>query len=375
MSPERQHIDRTIEPEALFAVNGRFRTQRITGVQRYAHEIVSRLENKLDVIEPDSAKGAVGHLWEQTLLPWRCDGRLLWNPNCSGPLFYNRQVVTFHDLFPIDNPEWYSPAYARWYNIAMRRLAARAVHLIAVSEFTKDRIVKVLGRPPQDITVVSNGSHIVRRATADQTLQAGRALALPSRRYILSLSSLEKRKNVAALLQAWSELHTTLPDDVWLVLAGPKADTDIYGEQASTSSSLPRVFYTGYVPEIHLAGLYTGASLFVFPSLAEGFGLPLLEAMTCGVRCIASSTSSLPEVGGAAVTYIDPTDPAELARAIRACYRTGQQLEAFLPSQHQSKRFTWENAASKTLHVLESALETTVARSLENFHPETSVTR
>lgn len=374
MSPERQQIGRNNRSEARIAVNGRFRVQQITGVQRYAHEIVSRLENRLEVIAPESAKGAAGHLWEQTLLPWRCNGRLLWNPNCSGPLFYDRQIVTFHDLFPIENPEWYSPAYARWYNTAMRRLAARAVHLIAVSEFTKSRIVKVLGRSPLDITVVPNGSHLPRRAQPKQILDAARALALPSRRYILSLSSLEKRKNIPTLLQAWSELHTTLPDDVWLVLAGPKANTEIYGEQASISS-LPRVFYTGYVPETHLAGLYSGASLFVFPSLAEGFGLPLLEAMTCGVRCISSNTSSLPEVGGDAVTYADPSNPGELAATIHACYRPNQHLEAYVPSLRQSERFTWDSAASKTLQVLESALEATSARSLRTLYPEASVTK
>src|SRR5271163_4704118 len=104
------------------AVNARYRVhRRITGVQRYAHEIVSRLTRKqdglsertpIDLLSPASAKGAVGHLWEQTVLPVACRGRLLWSPIASGPAFYRRHVVTFHDLFPIEHPEWYSVAYA-----------------------------------------------------------------------------------------------------------------------------------------------------------------------------------------------------------------------------------------------------------------------
>jgi glycosyltransferase involved in cell wall biosynthesis len=341
-------------PQPAMVVNGRFRVQRITGVQRYAQEIVSRLSGELEVISPRSGKGAMGHLWEQTLLPLSCDGRLLWNPNACGPLGYGRQVVTFHDLFPIEHPEWYSRAYAKWYGIVMRRLAKRAVHLIAVSDYTKNRIVQLLGRSADDITVIHNGAHMEGRATADQIAQSSSALGLPTRRYILSLSSLEQRKNMGTLLAAWAAIQHELPDDVWLVLAGPKADAAVYGEQAQQMAA-PRVFFTGYVPEPHLNGLYSGASLFVFPSLAEGFGLPLVEAMACGVRCISSNTSSLPEVGGDAVTYIDPINPGELARAMRDLFFVASASIPFRPSLQQSRLFTWDNAASKTLDVLEKA--------------------
>ena len=132
---------RPLRTKAPVVVNGRFRTQNITGVQRYAAEIVARLSEEAEVLVPLSGKGAAGHLWEQTLLPWSCEGRLLWSPNACGPLLYRRQVVTFHDLFPIENPECYSTLYARWYGLAMRRLAAGAMHLIAVSEYTKTRMV------------------------------------------------------------------------------------------------------------------------------------------------------------------------------------------------------------------------------------------
>lgn len=344
---------------ASMVVNGRFRTQTVTGVQRYAAEIVARLSDDAEVLVPLSGRGAAGHLWEQTLLPWSCEGRLLWNPNACGPLLYSRQVVTFHDLFPVENPEWYSAAYARWYGLAMRRLAASAMHLIAVSEYTKSRLVKVLGCSPDNVTVIHNGCHVRGRADAEQIAAAGAALKLPGRRYVLSLGSLERRKNIPALLRAWAEVQAQLPSDLWLVLAGRQPDAAVYGQQEQTPNP-PRVFYTGYVPEPYLSGLYSGAELFVFPSLAEGFGLPLLEAMACGVRCLSSRGTSLPEVGGAAVRYFDPALPGDLARMLcqmLGCQPPPTEAAGYEPSLEQARRFPWDTAASRTRKVLETHTE------------------
>lgn len=346
---------------AQLVINGRFRVQRVTGVQRYAYEIVSRLPNDVQVLTPRSGRGAVGHFWEQTILPVACQGRLLWNPNASGPMSYGNQIATFHDLFPIENPEWYSKSYAQWYGILMRRIASNAIHIIAVSEYTKSRIVELFGRSPEDISVIYNGSHMTEPACPEAVEAAAVALSLPSRRYVLSLSSIEQRKNLRGLLKAWEAIHADLPEDVWLVLAGPKASETVYGKQ-DLPTDLPRVMYTGYVPEEHLCGLYTGASLFVFPSFAEGFGLPLLEAMACGRRAISASTSSMPEVGGDAATYIDPADPADLARAMR--YSLLEQpitTENYGPSLDRASLFSWDSAAQQTYTLLQTAIERSAA--------------
>ena len=347
------------------AVNGRYTVHQVTGVQRYAHEIVNRLlENSarnpgdlsIDLLSPRKAKGPLGHLWEQTLLPAACRGRLLWSPSGGGPAFYRRQVVTFHDLFPIENPEWYGPSYAAWYRWLMPRLAHRSLHIIAVSEYTKQRMVQKLSCDPSRITVIPNGLATGCQRVGTDRMDAARTnLSLPSGRYILSLSSLEKRKNLSTTLEAWERIQSSLPDDVWLVLAGPVPDEKVFGRQQS-KVDLPRVFYTGYVPEEHLAGLYSGASLFLFPSLAEGFGLPLLEAMACGLRCITSNSTSLPEVGGDVVTYIDPLDAVALAEAIRYEINTGASpYRPFLPAIERAKYFNWDRAASLTRDVLEAA--------------------
>jgi glycosyltransferase involved in cell wall biosynthesis len=347
--------DNSFAYRSKIVINGRFRVQRISGVQRYAHEITQRMPSIHRVITPTSGKGTVGHLWEQTVLPALCGGRMLWSPNACGPLAYANQVVTFHDLFPLEHPEWYSRSYAAWYGITMRRLARCAKHIVAVSGYTKSRLVNHLGVDPDRVTVVHNGCHLRGPASADAVAEAATALKLPTRRYVLSLSSMEQRKNTSATLAAWGAIYDRLPEDTWLVLAGPPADTSVYGRRLSEETH-PRVFYTGYVPEQHLAGLYTGASLFVFPSLAEGFGFPLLEAMACGVPCISSNSSSLPEVGGDLVDYVNPHDAADLGRLMLARL-TGrnERCAPFLPGIEHARSFSWEAAAHNTLQILQAA--------------------
>ena len=343
---------------APFVINARFLAHRVTGVQRYAREIASRLPGSPALLAPENGKGLRGHLWEQATLPRLAAGRLLWSPSGAGPAMYGPQVVTFHDLFPIEHPEWYGAAFGRWYDFLFRRLSREAVHLVAVSDYTKSRLVKLLGVDPDRVTVVHNAvSPSLRLTTPVEAARAAAALALPSRRYLLSVSSLETRKNLRTVLEAWREAQRSLPDAVWLVLAGPQADAQVFGKQ--TLPAIPaRVHFTGYVPEEHLAGLYSGASLFLYPSLAEGFGLPLLEAMNCGLQAITSNTSSLPEVGGEAAVYIDPLDAGALARAVLAHLpRECAAVRPHEPSLTQASRFSWDDAAARTCDVLLQAAE------------------
>lgn len=351
---------------AAYVVNARFRAHRVTGVQRYAHEITSRLGGSPEMLAPESGKGARGHLWEQTALPRIAAGRLLYSPCASGPLLYRKQVVTFHDLFPLEHPEWYSGAYARWYDFLFRQLARNAAHLIAVSEYTKDRVAHLLGRNPDDISVVPNAaSASCRLVSPEEAARTAEALNLPSRSYILSLGSQEKRKNLPAVLSAWGEAQQGLPADTWLVLAGPQVDAQVYGDQHQLQIPA-RVHFTGYVPEQHLGGLYSGASLFLFPSLAEGFGLPVLEAMQCGLRVITSNNTSLPEVGGDAAVYVDPLDVRTMAEAILALFPAQcAAAHPFAPSVARAKRFSWAGSAEQTEDVLLQVSEVLAARSAD----------
>jgi glycosyltransferase involved in cell wall biosynthesis len=337
-------------------VNGRYRVHHITGIQRYAHEIASRMPDDLEIVQPERAKGPIGHLWEQTILPTACHGRLLWNPSPSGPILYPRHVVTVHDLFVMEHPEWYSSTYARWQSFQLAQLTRKAVHIIAVSHYTKSRLVSVLGLDPCRITVIQNGLTSGCSRTGQDAIDAAHAaLHLPSRRYVLTLSSLETRKNLRTVLHAWSIALKNLPDDVWLVLAGSSADRKVYADHALDTNA-PRIFFTGYVPDEHLAGLYSGASLFLFPSLAEGFGIPVLEAMACGVRVITSANSSLSEVGGDLATYVDPMDAIQIAHLVVKMLKDGAHPDnPFEPAILRANTFSWTEAARKTQSTLKQA--------------------
>ncbi len=347
---------------APYAINARFLAHRITGVQRYAREISARLTGHPALLAPADGKGLRGHIWEQTALTRLAAGRLLWSPCAAGPLSYPAQVVTFHDLFPIEHPEWYGKGYAAWYGFLFRRLARSAMHLLAVSEYTKSRLTDLLGIHPDRITVAHNGaSSALKPTTTFEAARAGAALALPSRRYVLSVSSLESRKNLRTLLTAWREALPSLPDAVWLVLAGPQPDARVFGSQ-QLGPVPPRVHFTGYVPDEHLAALYSGASLFCFPSLAEGFGLPLLEAMSCGLRAVSSNRASLPEVGGKAAVYVDPLDADAMARAIvQTLQKDSAAAAPWTPGLEQSARFSWDRSARIVEGVLAKAAESVKA--------------
>jgi glycosyltransferase involved in cell wall biosynthesis len=333
-------------------VNGRFRMNKLTGVQRVAQEITCRLPNSVKVCQPrQKMAGWKSHLWEQTSLARQSRDGVLWSPCASGPMIANKHIVTFHDLFPLESPQWYSKSYASWYRFSWSRLASRATHIIAVSEYTKIRLVERLGVDPEKVTVIHNGVDHKLFSASHAAVPAARAeLKLPLGRYLLCVGSLEPRKNLTRLISAWTQVSAELPTDVWLVVAG--SSEAIYGS-ADFGELPPRVFLTGYVPERHLQGLYAGSLGFVYPSLAEGFGLPPLEAMACGIPVMTSRTGALPEVCCSAALYFDPTNTADLSRAMKLLVSdvSMRRRLSFL-GRERAAALTWERTAERTFRVL-----------------------
>ncbi len=309
----------------------------------------------MEICEPHGKlRGWQGHLWEQTILPRQSRGGVLWSPCASGPVTGSRQVVTFHDLFAVDSPQWYKQAYASWYGFTLRKLAQTAAHIIAVSEYTKGRLVERFAVDPDKITVIHNGVDAKFFSTShDAMFEAREALRLPPGKYLLSLGSLEPRKNLKTLMAAWKNVVSQLPSDVSLVVSG-SCDENVY-KSAGLAEWPARVCLTGYVPDQLLPGLYAGSLGFVYPSLAEGFGLPPLEAMACGVPVLASRTTALPEVCSSAALYFDPTNVSDLSQAIRLLVgdRDMRQELSFL-GRKRAACFTWERTAHQTLSVLRS---------------------
>jgi glycosyltransferase involved in cell wall biosynthesis len=335
-------------------VNARSLTANMTGVQRYTEELCKRLDGRIERVSPGRPMhGPMGHLWEQFLLPRLAAGHVLWSPANAGPVSLERQVVTFHDIAVLDHPEWFGKRFAAWYRWLVPRLARRAKRIIAVSEFTKSRLVDSLDIDPAKITVIPNGvDERFRQASRVEYCQLRRRLPVPRSAYVLSVGSLEPRKNLARLLEAWSRCVDHIPPSVWLVVSGIKGARQVFRNTPATS--LPRrVHFTGYVPEGELPALYRGALTLVYPSLYEGFGLPALEAMASGVPPIVGDNTSLPEIVNDAGLCIDPHDGDAISRAIIRMVNDVDLREEFgRRSLARSRLFDWNNTARATWNVL-----------------------
>ena len=198
---------------SIIALNARFYSHVPTGMQRYGIEMANRLSDLVEVVRPDEPlKGARGHLWEQLYLPAVSRRRLLWSPNNTGPLAIARQLCTMHDIIPVEHPEWFNSRFAAWYQWLLPKLTHRVQHMIAVSQFTKDRLVDRFRIHPDKISVVWNGVDDQFRPRAiEEIAEARNALNIPSPRYVLSLGSLEPRKNVGVCCKPGSASCRSCP--------------------------------------------------------------------------------------------------------------------------------------------------------------------
>ena len=340
-------------------VNVRTLSGPVTGVQRYLKELRVRLPAMPEYAPVRWSTGLRGHLWEQGALPLSVRGALLWSPSNTGPLAVGNQVVTIHDVAPLDHPEWMNRRFATWYRFLIPRLARRVRHIIVVSESTRQRLLARTGVDPCKISVIYPGvDDRFSPTTADAIATLRRDLALPDGRYVLSVGSLEPRKNLGRLLAAWERVAAELPKDVWLVIAGAKGKRLVFAEVPELNHLPERVLLVGYVRDEDLPQLYAGAVAFAYPSVYEGFGSPPLEAMACGTPVVVGNRTSLPEVVGDAALMVDPYDVDSLARAL-LCVVTHSDLAARLRGAGlvRARRFSWDEAARATRRILVAAAE------------------
>jgi len=321
-----------------------------TGVQRYTKHMLEGFPTAIKTISPSvhTARGMQGHLWEQMLLPKQTRNKLLWSPSNSGPVGAVRQVVTIHDVVSFDHPEWLNKAYVKWYDYVLPRVCKRAEHLIAISNFTKQRIMELFRIPDSKITVIYNGSDPMISVSP-----TGQGPALPFSRFVLSLGSLEPRKNIPMLLAAWLNVLPFIPDDVGLVIVGTSGNSQVFNK--SGIGRIPgRVHFTGHLPDEDIAWLYRNALLFTYLSVYEGFGLPPLEAMSAGVPVLSGNLTAMPEVQGDAGYMIDPFSLSECEKAlIELINNDDLRKQLAVKSSSQAAKFSWQKSAQSTFNVLQ----------------------
>jgi glycosyltransferase involved in cell wall biosynthesis len=272
-----------------------------------------------------------------------------------------RPVITVHDLTFLLYPQFLTPGSRHYYNKQIAWAVRHAVAISADSAATRADLIRLLGVPPEKITVIHVGlDPAFAPATADQSAADAQRLAelglAPG--YVLFVGTFEPRKNVAGLLQAYACLRQRRPHCPPLVLAGRSGwlfDETLRRIQALKLETAVRRLEEA--PESHLPALYRGAEVLVLPSHYEGFGFPVLEAMGCGTPAIIADRASLPEIAGDAALKVDPDDHEALAVALgQVLDDSALRADLVRRGLDRARAFTWERTASQTLALYEAVL-------------------
>jgi glycosyltransferase involved in cell wall biosynthesis len=347
------------------AINGRFLTQGLTGVQRYAIEITRALDalageggvGDIRLLAPPGAAApwlshiplvtvgsGSGQVWEQRDLPSAARGALLVNLGNTGPVLAGaQQAVVIHDAGAFDTPESYSFAFRSWYRLLQRTLVARGARIVTVSDFSRGRIAANLPVRPEDIAVTYEGAEHALSVPADGSVLAKHGLA-PGR-YALAVGTRAAHKNLGALAAAADFLGER---GLTLAAAGA-ADPTVFRPAGAGSGAVA----LGRVSDAELRALYENTLCLVFPSRYEGFGLPPVEAMVAGCPVIASRAGAVPEVCGEAALWFDPAVSESLPAALaRLLDEPGLAASLRAAGRARAAMFTWRAAAERLLSAI-----------------------
>jgi glycosyltransferase involved in cell wall biosynthesis len=364
-------------------INGRFLASRVTGVERYASNVYQRLiplglskgyqfkifapleyerttepvDARVSLVRSKIFHGAVArHAWEQTLLPAlsTLEGvDILLNMTNTAPCFFRNSVVVLHDVAWLERPEWFSSAFNLGYNLVMPLAMRNARKVITVSDYSAGEIERKLSVESSKLQVIPEGvGEEFKRVAPDMVPESLRQFDL-TRPYFLHVGTVQPRKNLERLLEAYVLLYSQQPDLPPLLLAGGKNQ---HFSTASLQDKLkcPGIRLLGYVPDATLPYLYSNALAYVTASLYEGFGLTLLEAMACGSPVIASDIGAHKEVAGGAALFFNPGSTDELLLVMkRVCAESGLREELIAEGFQRVKRYSWDKHVSELLQTIE----------------------
>lgn len=352
-----------------------------TGTEEYAYQLIKNLtkidlafcqfflyvregsEVNMDLAQNFSIKRIKGgKLWTQLRLSWELlmhPVDLLFVPSHSVPFVHPRKtVVTIHGLEFKVCPECYSSGARKILDINTFLSILFARKIIVPSESTKKDLMRFYHVKPEKIKVVNHGiEYKTRNISANSEGGACRAKIRKNIFYILFIGRLEKRKNIVNLIKAFNRLKERTnkdKEDFKLILAGKAGyGFDEIKKEIENSEHKNDIVLTGYVSEEKKEGLYEEADLFVFPSFSEGFGMPVLEAMSYGVPVICSNTSSLPEISGDSVLMVDPYSVENMAEALEKISGDDINRESMVNKGFENiKRFSWKKCAKETMEVI-----------------------
>jgi glycosyltransferase involved in cell wall biosynthesis len=341
-------------------INGKWLGAPQSGMQRYAGEIARRLLDADPTARVAVPRGAALPGWlptdralrarlsgvpfEQFELPWLGRGSTLVNLAGAAPIVAREQLVVMHDATPARFPHTFSRRFVLWYRFMYRALSRRARHLATVSEFSRLELSEVLGIDARRIAVVPNGhEHAVAEPGFTPTPELRARAAEP---YVLFVGNLTPSKNLAPVSAAFAAAG------IPVIVVGAANTTRVYVREAGLDIS--GVWLAGRLSDAELTWLLRGARALVFPSLYEGFGLPIVEAQALGCPVIASDRASIPEVAGAGALYFDPLEPRQAVDLLLGLdSATRSRLVAL--GQENAERFRWDDTARTILALARGA--------------------
>ncbi|MBR0657401.1 glycosyltransferase family 4 protein [Plastoroseomonas arctica] len=352
-------------------INGRFLTQPVTGVQRFATEILNGLDQLAaagairigDILTPrsDAPPQRPGHLglratgrlrgnaWEQVELAPAADGAMILNLGNTGPLRAGRrQIVVIHDAGAFDTPESYSLPFRLWYRSLHRGLALLGARIVTVSAFSRTRLAERLRIPAERIAVMGEGADHMLRAPADPAALDRHGLRPGG--YALAVGSRAQHKNLGALSASAQLLAAR---GMTLAIVG-SLDASVF-RQGADGVDFPALAL-GRVSDAELRALYESAACLLFPSRYEGYGLPPVEAMACGCPVLAAPGHAVEEICGDAALYADCATPAGPAAALaRLLDETGLAADLRARGLQRAQPLRWENAAAGLAAIIRQA--------------------
>lgn len=345
----------------MIYINGRFLTQPMTGVERYAYSICRALVDlqvvyiivcpKAEILPCYDTTGmqivhygfGKSHVWEQCVLPFFFLGKkdyILFSFTGLGSILIRNKIMTVHDLSFLYNRSWFSKTYYWWYKLMTPLAIKTSRRIITVSQYSKQEILRFFPFIQEDkINVIYGGID-------NDRFHIQKVASPAAKHYALAVSSIDPRKNFPMLIKAFRGIK-----DCQLYIVGKY--NHVFSQQEDRNEESENIRFLGRVSDDELLSLYNQAECLIFPSVYEGFGLPLLEAMACGCPVLASDIPVFKEVCGDAAIYFNPYDSKNIHDTIiQYLNSTAQQKEMMREKGFQViKRFSWSDSAKQIIQL------------------------
>jgi glycosyltransferase involved in cell wall biosynthesis len=351
---------------------------RGTGIGTYTYQLINSLNdtdkyNDYLLFMPEScdcniqfgknfnvkniSENSTGEFWDEVNIPnilQDCDIEIYHVPQNGVGLPKDKRcpmVITLHDVIPYKMPETVGPTYLKIFQEQMPDIISKCDGIITVSQYSKEDIVKTFNFPKEKIFVTYLAPEEIYKPL-DKNISKALIKDFYSidGDYILYVGGFSPRKNILGLIEAFSKLVTSYKSDIKLVIAGKKGKSyNLYRNRAEELHVEDKVIFPGFISLEHLPHLYSASSLFVYPSFYEGFGLPPVEAMACGVPVIASNMTSIPEIVGDSAILINPNDIEDLYNSMLKVLQDNKLSESLiLKGFMRSSELSWKETARQT---------------------------